>query len=93
MKVGKATTLARVQRAITIMGRKEGESVSAAQLFYPCMQVTDIFQMDVSICQLGIDQRRANMLAREVAAHYKWRMPVAVHHPLMLGLQGMPQGA
>jgi tyrosyl-tRNA synthetase len=92
MHVGKATTLDRVKRAITIMGRKEGEKLSAAQLFYPAMQVADIFQMDVDICQLGMDQRRANILAREVADKYKWKKPAVVHHPLVLGLQGMPEG-
>ncbi len=90
LKIGKAFSLDRVKRAITIMGRKEGEAVSAGQLFYPVMQVTDIFQMDVDICQLGIDQRKANILAREVAHHYGWKVPVMVSHPLLLGLKGMP---
>ncbi len=92
MKVGKATTIDRIKRAVTIMGRKEGDNISAGMLFYPAMQVTDIFYMDIDICQLGMDQRRANILAREIADKYKWKKPVAVHHPLMLGLQGVPQG-
>jgi tyrosyl-tRNA synthetase len=93
MRVGKATTLERIKRAVTIMGRKEGELISAGQLFYPAMQVTDIFQMDIDICQLGMDQRRANVLSREVAEKYKWKKPVAVHHPIILGLQGIPPGS
>lgn len=93
MKVGKAMTMERIKRAITIMGRKEGDSLSAAQLFYPAMQVTDVFQMDVDICQLGMDQRRANILAREVSEKYNWKKPAAVHHPLVLGLQGLPPEA
>ena len=91
IRVGKATSLDRIRRAITIMGRKEGDALSAAQLFYPAMQVTDIFQMDIDICQLGMDQRRANILSREVAEKNKWKKAVAVHHPLMLGLKGMPK--
>lgn len=93
MRVGKATSLERIRRAVTVMGRKEGDKLSAAQLFYPVMQVTDIFEMDIDVCQLGMDQRRANILAREVAGRYKWKMPAAIHHPLMLGLQGIPKGA
>ena len=93
LRVGKAATLDRIKRAVTIMGRKEGDSLSAAQLFYPTMQVTDVFQMDIDICQMGMEQRRANILAREVADKYKWKKPVAIHHPLVLGLQGMPPGA
>ncbi len=92
LHVGKATSLERIRRAITIMGRTEGEKLSTAQLFYPAMQVTDIFQLDIDICQLGIDQRRANILAREVADKYKWKKPAAVHHPIMLGLKGAPAG-
>lgn len=92
MRVGKATTLERVKRAITVMGRREGEKLSAGQLFYPCMQVTDIFRMDLDICQLGMDQRRANMLAREIAEKYRWKKPAVISHPLMLGLQGIPKG-
>ena len=41
---------------------------------------------------MGMEQRKANILAREVAEKYGWKKPVAVHHPLILGLQGIPQG-
>jgi tyrosyl-tRNA synthetase len=91
IRVGRSTTIDRIRRAITIMGRREGEAVSAAQLFYPAMQVTDVFQLDIDICEMGMEQRKANILAREIAQKEKWHVPVAVHHPLMLGLQGMPQ--
>ncbi|HLB23420.1 MAG TPA: tyrosine--tRNA ligase, partial [Dehalococcoidia bacterium] len=40
--VAKETSLARMQRSITILGRKEGESVDFAKLLYPAMQVADI---------------------------------------------------
>ncbi len=91
IKVGRAFSLDRAKRAITIMGRKEGDSLDAAQLFYPAMQVTDVFQMDIDICQLGLDQRKASILAREVAQKYKWKVPVVVSHPYILGLKGKPQ--
>jgi tyrosyl-tRNA synthetase len=90
LKIGKITSLDRVRRAITIMGRKEGEALSSAQIFYPIMQATDVFQMDIDICQLGIDQRKANILAREAAQRYGWKVPVIVSHPLLLGLKGAP---
>jgi tyrosyl-tRNA synthetase len=90
IRVGKVVTLERSKRATTIMGRKEGELLDTAQIFYPIMQVTDIFRMDIDICQLGMDQRKANMLARETAQKYGWKVPVAVHHPYLLGLKGAP---
>ena len=86
--VAQNTTLARTQRALTIMGRTSKELVQTAQLLYPMMQVADIFWLDVDICQLGLDQRRANILAREIAEKLKWKRPVAVHHHMLIGLQG-----
>lgn len=86
--VAQNSTLARTQRAITIMGRTTKDLIQTAQLFYPMMQVADIFWLDVDICQLGLDQRRANILAREIADKMKWKKPVAVHHHMLIGLQG-----
>jgi len=89
LRIAREISLRRNRRAITIMGRQQKEKLSMAQLFYPPMQVTDIFHMDIDICQLGMDQRRANMLARDVANKLNWKKPVAVHHHLLLGLQGL----
>ena len=86
--VAQHSTLARAQRALTIAGRTTKDSVQTAQLFYPMMQVADIFWLDVDICQLGLDQRRANILAREIADKMSWKKPVAVHHHMLIGLQG-----
>ncbi len=93
LRIGREISLGRNIRATTIMGRKQGEKLSMGQLFYPCMQVTDIFHMDIDICQLGMDQRRANILAREIAGKLKWKKPVAVHHHIIMGLQGIKKGA
>jgi tyrosyl-tRNA synthetase len=92
--VAQNSTLARAQRALTIAGRTTKGTVQAAQLFYPMMQVADIFWLDVDICQLGVDQRRANILAREIADKMGWKKPVAVHHHMLIGLQGRkePEG-
>ena len=92
LKVGKEISLERNLRATTIMGRKQGEKLSMGQLFYPPMQVTDIFEMNIDICQLGMDQRRANILAREIADKLKWKKPVAAHHHIIIGLQGIKKG-
>ena len=40
-------------------------SLTAAQILYPIMQCTDIFFLKADICQLGVDQRKVNMLARD----------------------------
>lgn len=91
--VAKHHSEARTKRALTIAGRSEGEIKQAAQLFYPSMQAADVLFLaedhkGIDIAQLGLDQRKANMLAREVAPKLGCRVPVAVHHRMLLGLDG-----
>lgn len=89
LRTGKKLSLSRVKRAVTIMGRKEDEtSIDFSKLIYPCMQVEDIFYLDLDFCLGGMDQRRAHVLAREVAEAYSLKKPVAVHTPLLSALQG-----
>ncbi len=87
MQVARNSTLKRILRCSQIMGRSESEELSAAQIFYPAMQAADIFQLDVDICQLGMDQRKVNMLARELAPKLGKDKPVAVHHHMLMGLE------
>jgi len=89
--IAKNTSVSRATRCLTIMGRKAGEMMETAQYFYPMMQTADIFQLDVDITQLGIDQRRANVLAREVAPKLGWKKPVVVSHHMLMGLQGVKE--
>jgi len=89
IKVAKATSLSRVKRAMTIMGRSEDEAeVDFSKLIYPILQATDIFYMDIDLAYAGMDQRRANMLAREAAEKLGWKKPIALHTPLLPGLKG-----
>jgi len=86
IKVEKALTLSRVRRCLTIMGRKKSERLDFSQYVYPPLQVTDIFAQDLDLPHGGMDQRKAHVLAREVAKKLKWKVPVAVHHHLLGGL-------
>jgi len=89
VRVAKSLSLARVKRGVTIMGRKEDETMTDfSKLIYPCMQVEDIFYMDLDLCLGGMDQRRAHVLAREVAESSCRKKPVAIHTPLLSSLQG-----
>ncbi len=94
--VSKHTSLSRMQRSITIMGRKEGGDVDFAKLIYPPMQVADIFIQGVNLPHAGLDQRKAHVIARDVAMKLSFSpllsskgeqiKPVALHHHLILGL-------
>ncbi len=89
VRVAKATSLARTRRAMSILGRGEEEAaLDTAKLFYPAMQAADIFELPVDLAYAGVDQRRAHVLAREVAHKYGWPAPVAVHTPLISSLKG-----
>ncbi|MEZ0290030.1 MAG: tyrosine--tRNA ligase [Sulfolobales archaeon] len=93
LKVAKNTTLARAKRALTIMGRREEEAeLDFSKLVYPFMQVTDILYMDLDLALGGIDQRKAHMLAREVAEKLDKKKIVAIHTPLIPSLQGPLSG-
>jgi tyrosyl-tRNA synthetase len=89
--IARMNTVTRITRCAQIMGRKETESLSAAQIFYPCMQCADIFHLGADITQLGMDQRKVNMLAREVAPRLGFKKPVVVSHHMLMGLGQPPQ--
>jgi len=85
--VSKNLTLARTTRTLEIAGRKEGEAHYVSDYIYTPMQVADIFHMKVKICQLGMDQRKANMVSREIGEKLGFWKPVCVHHHLLQGLE------
>lgn len=84
------TSLARVKRCTQIMGRSESDKLAASQILYPLMQAADIFYLPADVCQLGLDQRKVNMLAREVAKKLNRPKPVAVHHHMLMSLNKPP---
>jgi len=87
LKIGIETTLKRVKRCTQIMGRSESDKLYASQILYPLMQTADIFYLPADICQLGMDQRKVNMLAREVAKKLNKPKPAAIHHHMLMGLK------
>ncbi|TSC75763.1 MAG: tyrosyl-tRNA synthetase [Parcubacteria group bacterium Gr01-1014_30] len=87
VKIADTITLSRAVRSITIMGRKETEDISLAKLFYPAMQVADIFALGCQIAQAGMDQRKVHVIARAVAEKLGYEKPVALHHHLLMGLE------
>ncbi|CAH9117950.1 unnamed protein product, partial [Cuscuta epithymum] len=88
--IARRNTLRRISRCCQIMGRSELNvlTASAAQIFYPCMQCADIFFLKADICQLGMDQRKVNVLAREYCEDIKRKnKPIILSHHMLPGLQ------
>lgn len=70
------------------MGRGEGDEMPTSQIMYPCMQCADIFFLKADVCQLGLDQRKVNMLAVEYCDDKnKLEKPVVISHHMLSGLK------
>ncbi|MFH1325029.1 MAG: tyrosine--tRNA ligase [Nanoarchaeota archaeon] len=91
MQVARNNTVNRIVRCSQIMGRSEKDALHASQILYPCMQAADIFHLDIDIAQLGMDQRKVNVLAREIAPKLGYNKPIAVHHHMLMGLDQPPK--
>ncbi len=91
MKISRANTVKRIIRCSQIMGRSENEALQASQIIYPCMQCADIFELKADITQLGLDQRKVNVLAREVGPKLGFWKPVVVSHHMLMGLGHPPK--
>ena len=52
------------------------------------MQCTDVFFLKADICQLGMDQRKVNVLAREYCDLTKRKLkPIILSHHMLMGLK------
>jgi tyrosyl-tRNA synthetase len=95
VSIAQYRTVSRMLRSIDIMGREQGTDVELAKLFYPAMQAADIFFQGVDIVHAGMDQRKAHVIARDTALKIDDKLfkprkpskPIALHHPLLMGLQ------
>jgi tyrosyl-tRNA synthetase len=87
LKLSMNATVSRVLKCGQVMGREESTSNPSAQIMYPIMQAADIIHLGADIAQLGMDQRKVNMLARDIFPKIGKRKPVCVHHHMLMGLQ------
>jgi tyrosyl-tRNA synthetase len=88
INISKQTTIQRAIRAGTIMGREEADMQYVSQVLYPMMQAYDPFYLGADIMQLGMDQRKAMILTREVASKVDGSIRIAAMHHLLMGLKG-----
>ena len=86
LQISRNTTIKRIIRTGQIMGRIESEVQHSSQILYPCMQAADIFQLEADVCQLGMDQRKVNILARELGEKLGYWKPIVVSHHMLMGL-------
>lgn len=86
--ISRKNNISRIKRCAQIMGRAEGDDMPCSQVLYPCMQCADIFFLKADVCQLGMDQRKVNMLAREYCDDIGVKeKPVIISHHMLPGLK------
>jgi tyrosyl-tRNA synthetase len=90
LNIARSNTITRIKKCTQIMGRQEGDDNPSASIMYPCMQCADVFYLGADICQLGKDQRKVNMLAREYLdkkeCQERREKPVVASHGMLPGL-------
>lgn len=87
MDIAQKRSINRILRCCQVMGRSEKDDLTAAQLLYPLMPCADVFFLKVDICQLGTDQRKVNMLAREYGDLSGKSKPIILSHHMLPGLK------
>lgn len=91
LKLSTNATVSRVLKCGQIMGREESTSNPSSQILYPIMQAADIHHLGADIAQLGMDQRKVNMLARDIFPRIGLKPPIALHHHMLMGLTEPPK--
>lgn len=88
LRCSKGATLAKVRKTFTIMGRDEASSDhDLSKFYYPAMQASDIFEMNIDVALGGMDQRKAHMFMRDVATRWNWNKPTCLHTPILSSLK------
>ena len=88
LRCSKGATLAMVRKTFTIMGRDEASSDhDLSKFYYPAMQASDIFELNIDIAIGGMDQRKAHMFMRDVASKYGWKKATCLHTTIISSLK------
>lgn len=94
MDISMKFTTDRVKRCTPALGRESNDQLPFSTMMYAVMQCADIFYLNVDICQLGEDQLKVNMLAREYSSKIgKKHPPIILSHKLLAGLKGQTKMA
>lgn len=89
-------SLTRMKKGTPALGREESDELPLSTMFYVAMQIADIFFLNVDIAQMGRDQDKINMLAREYAEKAgndnptgkRLKKPIILSHKILGGLDG-----
>ncbi|MDR2624452.1 MAG: tyrosine--tRNA ligase [Methanobrevibacter sp.] len=86
-KLSTLTTLKRAKRSMDQVSRHD-ENPKVGNVIYPLMQVVDMIFLNVDVALGGMEQRKIQMLSREILPKLGFEPPVCIHTPLLHGLDG-----
>mgnify|MGYP000265216853 CR=1 FL=1 len=87
LKMARITTINRARRSMDEVSRRK-EDPMVSQMIYPLMQSLDIAHLRIDVAVGGMDQRKIHMLARENLPKLGYRVPICIHTPILVGLDG-----
>ena len=88
LRCSKGATLPMVRKTFTIMGRDEASSDhDLSKFYYPAMQASDIFELNIDVAIGGMDQRKAHMFMRDMASKWNWKKATCLHTPILSSLK------
>ena len=87
LKMARITTINRARRSMDEVSRRKDDPM-VSQMIYPLMQSLDIAHLRIDVAVGGIDQRKIHMLARENLPKLGYKVPICLHTPILVGLDG-----
>ena len=81
------TTINRGLRSMQEIAR-DIENATISQMLYPIMQAADMKHLGVDVGEGGMEQRKVQMLARELLPDVGYKAPIMIHTPLITSLKG-----
>jgi len=87
LKMARITTINRARRSMDEVSRRK-EDPMVSQMIYPLMQALDIAHLRIDVAVGGMDQRKIHMLARENLPKLGYKVPICIHTPILVGLDG-----
>mgnify|MGYP001558382948 CR=1 FL=1 len=87
LQISLKTTLNRGLRSMQEIAR-DIENATISQMFYPLMQAVDMKFLEVDVGEGGLEQRKVQMLARDLLPGINYKAPICIHTPLITSLKG-----
>jgi len=87
LQLSKIVTAAKARKSMNMITKKDYAYKVSSEI-YALMQVIDIGYLNVKIAVGGLDQRKIHVLAREYLEKCGYDKPIAIHTPIILGLDG-----